>query len=489
MNGIGIDIGTTAIKALLFSKEGNVLYESSQHVETLIPQRNYKEQDPHAILTAVIYVLSDISAYAKENQTNIDFVSFSAYMHSLIAVDKNGEPLTNCLLWSDNRSEEFAEHYRKNQKGIEIYAKTGTPVHPMSPFYKILFLRETQNEIFQKTHKFISIKGYIFYKFFNVYAVDYSIASATGIFDIFALDWNSLALQELQLVPENFSACYDSTHFFENMQAEYAAKTKLPSNIKFVLGASDGCLANLGSRGIEENVGVVSIGTSGAVRVTAPEPVIDSHGRTFSYLLKKGFYVSGGAINNGGIVYEWFNNTFVRDSSKMEKLLSASQEGAGPLFLPFLSGERAPYWDSNLRGIYFGIDSLHQEKDFLRASMEGVCYAIADVYAVLKDVAGEVSVFYANGGFTRSDIWVQTLANVLQKKIVVSENYQAPALGAYMLGMLALKKYSSFREMNFLLQDGKEFLPQKEKQELHQKRLSLYQKLISVNKELFKEME
>lgn len=489
MKGIGIDIGTTAIKGLLFSEEGKVLHECYRHVETLMPRRGCYEQDPQKIFTAILEILQETGNHAQQNDWHVSFVSFSAYMHSLIAIDAQDRPLTNCLLWSDNRSQEVVQEYNRSGKGTKIYRKTGTPVHPMSPFYKTLFLRLKQQDIFEKSAKFVSIKAYIFFQLFKEYAVDYSIASASGMFNIFKLRWSREVLQELNINEKQLAVCYDSTHFFSGITSDYAKELSYFAKTKFVLGASDGCLANLGSRGIEENVGVISIGTSGAIRVTGSSPLIDERGRTFSYLLKKGFYVSGGAINNGGIVYEWFQKNFMNSQENSIDLLTNAAEGKGPLFLPFLAGERAPYWDSHLRGIYFGIDADHETKDFLRASLEGVCYAITNVYQVLQDVAGEVSVFYANGGFTRSKIWVQTLANVLQKKVVVSENYQAPALGAYMLGLLALGKYSSFQEMNFLLQDGETFLPQPQTKEIHQKRLSLYKKLVTANKELFKEME
>lgn len=485
MLGIGLDIGTTSVKGLLFSKEGALLQEAFEHVETLMPQENYREQDPQLIFEAVLNIIQKLSLFAQSQNKKISFVSFSAYMHSLIVVDKNDQPLTHCILWSDNRSIEFSQKYQVNGIGLQIYKKTGTPIHPMSPLYKIMFLKEKYFDIFSAAKKFISIKEFIFYKLFGVYAVDFSIASATGMFDIFELEWSALALQELQITKEHLSHCYNSDKYFTGVRKNYAQQMSVDSSTKFVLGASDGCLANLGSKGTVAGTGVVSIGTSGAIRVVSDQPVIDNLGRTFSYLLQKGVYVSGGAINNGAIVYDWFNQSFINDMNKTQQLLQASQEGMGPLFLPFLTGERAPYWDSQLRGMYFGIDSSHTQKEFLRSSIEGVCYAIADVYLVLKETLADVSVFYANGGFTKSNIWVQTLANILGKNIVVSQNYQASALGAFMLGLLSLGEFYSFKDMDFLLQDGSKFYPQKEMQLLHNKRFELYKKIIRVNQELF----
>lgn len=484
MLSIGIDIGTTSIKGLLFDESANVVEKSVEELETIV-YKNCREQNPEVIFQKVINIITVLRKKADSMELGIDFVSLSAYMHSLIAMDADDKPLTNCILWSDGRSIDITEEYKENGVGIEIYKRTGTPIHPMSPLYKIIYLKRNNREIFDNTVKFISIKEYIYRRWTGEYIVDYSIASSSGLFNIHTLKWCNLALEEAGINESHLSAIVDTDTIIPPIKEKYIDLMGLSKETVFVAGASDGCLANLGSRGIEKNIGVVTIGTSGAIRVVTDYPIIDQEGRTFSYILKSGYYVSGGAINNGGVAFDWFNNNFVKDISIMTNIIREAEEGKGPIFLPFLSGERAPYWDSSLRGSFFGLDLGHKTGDLARAVIEGVSYAINDVYQVLEEVVDTISCFYVNGGFTNSNVWVQTLSNALNKKIIVSENYETTVLGAYMLGKLAIKEYDSFSEMAHFLKDGDKYLPELKYVELHQKRFNLYRQLISTNQSLF----
>lgn len=488
---IGIDIGTTSTKALLFDDNGKVHGKASCGYDILSPTPNRKEQDPDILYQAVITTLTELAKKAKADNHAIECITFSAMMHSLIAVDKDGKPLTNCMIWADGRSAAYANEFKRNGKGIEIYKRTGTPCHPMSPLYKIMWLRAHEKDTFDKTHKFISIKEYVIYKFFGEYLVDYSIASATGLFNIYHLEWDEEAVEAAGITETHLSKPVSTTYKLRGMKREIAEHIGIAKDTWVVLGASDGCLANLGSKGIDVGSVVVTIGTSGAVRIVSDEPLIDEQGRTFCYLLTEDKYVAGGAINNGGMVYRWFRDNFAEkevEEAKLQgedsyhflnRMIAQTEAGSnGLLFIPFLSGERAPYWNADLRGAFFGISDTHKKEHFARAVMEGISFAINDVFAILKEYAKKVDIIYVNGGFTRSKTWVQILCDILGTPIVVSDNYESPCLGACMLGMLALQKVSDLAELRHYLEDGERYQVS-DKKALYQELFMIYQDIIA----------
>ena len=188
MYSIGMDIGTTSTKGILFDEKGKEVCKDAVEYGIFSPKSDYREQDPEEILRAVTKVLRTLSSEIAKLQGELSFVSFSAAMHSLIAVDREGTPLTRSIIWSDSRASEYAKRYRSSGKGALLSMRTGTPCHPMSPFYKILWMKDRDRETFERSSKFISIKEYVFFRLFGKYVVDHSIASATGLFNITNLE-------------------------------------------------------------------------------------------------------------------------------------------------------------------------------------------------------------------------------------------------------------------------------------------------------------
>lgn len=482
MNYIALDIGTTTIKGVLYDEWGNIVYETSRISKTFSEKVDYMEQDADEILKLVLDIIKQISRNSKEE---ISFISTSSYMHSIMAVDKNGNPLTKLYLWSDNRSKGYVEKYKKNGKGLEFYKKTGTPIHPMSPLYKLMWLKDNENTIFEKAFKFISIKGYLSYKLVGEYIVDYSIASASGMFNIFDLKWDDSVLKELGIESSKLEKTVRTTESFMLKNEKILEYTNLSRNTKYIIGASDGCLANLGSHGLTKGNAVVTIGTSGAVRVVNDRPMIDSKARTFSYILSDNLYVSGGALNNGGTVFEWLKSLFNEDIDLDNKLKGYSNFNNGLLFLPYLNGERAPYWNPKLKGAYLGINNSHNETDFVYSTIQGVCFAIKDVLNILKNQT-DVHSIYANGGFTNSEFWIEKLSTILEIDINVLNQGDGACFGAYLLGLKAIGKISTLEESSKYFKKSK--LYKFSKNNFDSMMFEIYKKSVKVNAEIFEKL-
>jgi len=299
---LGIDIGTGSTKAVAINFNGESLGVVQQYYPVKSPQPGYNEQDPELILAAFTTCITDIVKKIGEAPVAI---SFSSAMHSVICVDRHGKPLADMMTWADARSESIAQKLRDSETGADIYHTSGTPVHAMSPLCKLIWLRENQTELFAATHKFIGIKEFIWYHLFNEFQIDYAIASATGLFDIKQLKWNAEACTLAGIKPDKLSDPVNTTYKRNDLNAKLSSSLKLNPDTSFVIGASDGCCANLGSFVTGPDVASLTIGTSGAVRITSLKPVYNYEAMVFNYLLNQNTFVCGGAINNGGNILNW----------------------------------------------------------------------------------------------------------------------------------------------------------------------------------------
>lgn len=489
MRYICVDIGTTTIKGIVYDEKGFVVNESYRNSNIVKPESGFMEQEPNAIKWNLSSVLKELVSKIHVEREEVGFISLSAYMHSLVAIDEDNNALTNVMLWNDRRSQEFVERAKEDGRGIEIYRQTGTPVHPMSPLYKIIYLREKEREIFEKSKRFVGIKEIILHWMTGDWVVDQSIASATGMYNIHSRKWDEKALEYAGITEENLPKVFSTTHVMDELTDEFKNGIGLEKDIPIVLGASDGCLANLGSHGLNKGTAVSTVGTSGALRVVTDHPLIDENGAIFSYILSDELYVSGGAINNGGIFYEW-----VRKNLNLDKHLDEIFEGLNPedygngiVFIPFISGERAPYWDADLKGSALGLSHGHGSKDILIAAIRGVSFCLRDVFEVLlKATDTKVNEFYVNGGFTKSDIWVQTFCNIVDRPVFVTEQGDGPLFGAFLLGILAIGKIKSLDEAKDYFISGKEYLPIENYR--RDKEFDIYKRAIVQNRSLLHEL-
>ncbi|EFW37086.1 putative gluconokinase [Treponema phagedenis F0421] len=486
MRYLSIDIGTTTIKGVIYDEDGLVTQILERKSKTISERSGFMEQEPDAIITHVFEIITEALHLVRVLHYRIGFISFSCYMHSIIAVDAEGNPLTCCILWSDSRCQEYTEQYKQNGMGIRIYKNTGTPVHPMSPLYKIMYIRDNEKAVYAKAKKFVSIKAYLFQKLIGEYVVDHSIASASGMFNIHTLQWDAEALAQIGIDASKLPTPVPTTTVYDACLPAFKDYVGLDYPLKLIIGASDGCLANLGSHGLDVHTGVITIGTSGAVRIVSDKPIIDEQGRLFTYILAENFFVSGGAITNGGLVFEWFKNTFPEISDLDSYLSDYHSKANGLLFLPFLNGERAPYWNANLRGAYIGIQNNHTKKDFLFSTIQGICFAIKDVFIILQTLLSKVDTVYANGGFIKSNFWILLLSSILNKEIHILDQGDSACFGAFLLGMKASGGIASWKDCDRFFKES--IVYKAESLSVYERMFELYKKSIMQNEKIMADL-
>jgi gluconokinase len=294
------------------------------------------------------------------------------------------------------------------------------------------------------------------------YQVDHGIASATGLFDIRRLEWYPESLALAGIDAGRLSEPVPCTHT-EATLVRPVGREGTP----LVIGGGDGCLANLGSSAVQPGETALTIGTSGAIRMTAAAPEDDPEGRIFNYILSADRYAVGGATNNGGNVLKWFFDEVLQvkegDEGEWQRRMAAAEEVPpgceGLIFLPYLQGERAPIWDADARAVFFGVRAIHDHRHFTRACLEGISYSLCQIGASLEETVGRIQHIYASGGFTRSDMWLQLIADVFLKKVHLTGVADSSAIGAAIMGFLALGLIDNLDAAKSLIQVVRTYEP------------------------------
>lgn len=481
---LGLDIGTTSAKAVVFGLNGKVIAQFEEMIKTYHPNPGWAEQDPEEILQAVLSAIRAVIEKAGVDPANLAGIGFSCAMHSLICVDESGHPLSRALIWSDGRSGKQAEKIKNSSMGTAVYQKTGTPIHPMSPFVKLSWMKENHFQPYGEAAFFVSVKEYVLFRLYGKWVVDYAMASATGMFDGHSLKWDPGALEFVGISEAQLSEPVPPTKLLTGMKREYAERMGIPAELPFSVGSADGQLANLGVGAILKGEIVVTAGTSGAVRQWTSGFKTQAKQETFSYRFSKDTSIVGGPTNNGGIALQWLKEVLDDQGSydDFTALAEKVEMGAdGLLFLPYVNGERAPLWNQNAKGTFFGLTIGHRKPHFVRAVLEGITFNLYQISEALERLAGKSEKVYVNGGLARSPLWLQMLADVFGKPIVVPESHHSAAWGAAWTLLVATGEASSF-------EDIKKNIPMKEtltpNHQNHERYREIYEKYARLAKDL-----
>jgi gluconokinase len=476
---IGLDLGTTSVKAVVFNVNGKVITETEKMITSHYPQQRWVEQNPVEIEQYAVQAIRDAIDEAKIEKHELLTIGISAAMHSLICMDENGEPLSQALIWSDGRSSEQAEKL-KETNGFDVYARTGLPNHPMSPLSKLLWMKEVEYEPYLKANYFLSIKEYILQKWFGQCVIDYSMAAATGLFNAKTFQWDDEILELAGVKKEQLSKIVPPTEVLTGINKDVAENMGISNDMPIVIGAADGQLANLGIGAILPGEVAITAGTSGAIRQFTKGFRISDKQETFSYAFTEDYSIIGGPTNNGGIALQWLKELLNYQGSFYEFTAEAEQVAPGAdglIFLPYINGERAPLWNQHAKGNFFGMSITHKKEHFVRAVLEGITFNLYQIGQALEELAGEPEKIFVNGGLSRSTLWLQMLADVFGKEVYVSESHHSAAWAAAWTGLVALGKADSFADIKKNVLMGEAVKPNMENHKIYTKIFNKYEML------------
>lgn len=437
---IGLDVGTTGVKAVGFGLGSPWRTLAVRHYPLLRPEPGHEVQDPGVILTAAGAALAE--CVASIGTAEVLAVCLSTAMHGLMALDADMRPITPLVTWADGRAGEEAAHLARQPDALDLQEITGTPIHPMTPMAKLVWFRRHDPTTWKAARWWAGLKDYLLLWLTGKLATELSSASGTGLLEVSTRSWSPLALAASGVEAARLPAILATTDVLA-LDRRVAARVGLPAGTPVAVGAADGPLANLGTGAITPGVAGLSLGTSGAIRMAVEGPHPDRHGRLFCYALTDSLWVVGGAISNGAEVMRWAEGMLGADGrpppggTAHQPTGPIADSSDGLVMLPFLFPERAPLWDRDLAGAYLGLRHHHSAAHFRRAAMEGVCLQMRFLLDRI-DSSYPVASIRATGGAFASPLWRDLMAAALDRPMAVVGDEDGTALGAAALGLLAL---------------------------------------------------
>jgi xylulokinase len=436
--GIGLDIGTSGLKAVAVDETGQVVADAEASYPLLTPRPGWSEQEPEAWWDATRQALRELTGSLGGYREPVA-VGLSGQMHGMVALDGSGGVVRPALLWNDQRTGEAVRSIEKAVPRGEMIERTGNPAITGFQLAKVVWLKHVEPASFARTRQVLFPKDFVGYRLTGELYAEPSDASGSNAFNLHARAWDADILQALDLDPRLWPQVVPSRSVVGRLLPEAAAELGLPAGLEVVAGAGDNAAAayGMGLGRHAPELGSVSLGTSGVVFAPQSEPEADPHGRVHLFChADGGFHLLGVTLSAAGSL-RWFRDTFSpgRSFAELVELAADIEPGAGGVtFKPYLAGERTPHLDPALRGSFHGLSLASGMPDLVRAVLEGVAFSLRDALEVMKPLARiERALLIGGGG--RSGFWARLLADVLELPLGLSTAAHGPAYGAARLAL------------------------------------------------------
>jgi xylulokinase len=490
---IGVDIGTSAVKALLVNREGKNCYASVKSYPLIQETMGYSEQNPEDWVQQTILALKEIVQNSKVNAKDIVGISFSGQMHGLVLLDEQGNVIRNAILWNDTRTTEQCKWIEK-KLGNRLLQITKNLALEGFTLPKILWVKEYEPENFKKASVFLLPKDYVRYRLTGVINSEYSDASGTLLMDMSNKNWSKELCRLFDINEDLCPPLVESHDCVGTILPEIAKQTGLDKSTKVFGGGADNACGAIGAGVLSDGKTLCSIGTSGVILSYEEDKNIDFKGKLHYFCHgKQDAYYDMGVTLSAGYSLSWFKNTFAPQESfdEMVKEVDTVPIGSnGLLFTPYLVGERTPHADSVIRGSFIGIDGSHRRKDFVRAVMEGITFSLNESIEILRNAGKSVSTIISIGGGAKDNRWLQMQADIFQATVVRLENEQGPGLGAAMLAAYGVGWFQSLEECaSCFVKAAKQFSPIDEHVNQYNELFSIYQNIYESTTQLNKELK
>lgn len=432
---LGLDLGTSGLRALLVDGDQNVLSVSEADYRTTHLHPGWSEQNPQDWLEACKKVLRDLCKSKPKEMAQLRGLGISGHMHGATLLDKDANVLRPCILWNDTRSAEQAA----NLDGLpDVRDLSGNIVFPGFTSPKLVWVAQQEPEIFSQASKVLLPKDYVTFWLTGLFTSDMSDSAGTSWVDVGKRDWSDALLEAGGMRKDQMPNLYEGMDIVGTIRTELAKELGLPQEVAVVAGAGDNAAAACGIGALNEGDGFVSLGTSGVLLAArdsfAPQPSSAVH--TFCHAVPGKWYQMG-VILAATDSLNWLSRILKQDPAALTDSLGPTLGLPGAVqFLPYLSGERTPHNDSVIRGAFIGLDVSSDQADLTRAVIEGVSFALRDNLEALKSTGANLKCVIAIGGGSRSPYWLELIATVLGTPLLLPDEGEfGAALGAARLAI------------------------------------------------------
>ena len=432
---LGIDVGTSGVQVLAVDDAGLLLAETTRSYPLLTPQPGWTEQDPADWFAAGVAALAEIAERLAGHE--IAALGLSGQMHGMVPLDAAGEVVRPAILWNDQRTGDAVAEMTERVGRDTLIARGGNPAITGFHLPKLLWLRAAEPEAFARIRHSLLPKDYLGYRLTGVMAAEPSDASGSNCFHLASRSWDTEVLAALDIDQTLFPDVVPSHQVTGQLTAELAQATGLPAGLPIVAGAGDNAAAavGLGLSSRTPELGSISLGTSGVIFLPLERPTPDPEGRVHLFCHADGGYHLLGVTLAAAGSLSWYRDTLAPELSfdQLTELAADSPPGAGGVsFRPYLAGERTPHMDPELRASFSGLSLATDRGDTVRALLEGVAFSLRDALDVMAPLAGPERLL-ATGGGSRSELWLQIVADVLQVPLARPSQNQGAAYGAALL--------------------------------------------------------
>jgi xylulokinase len=500
---LGIDIGTSGTKTLICDEKGKVLATAMAEHPISSPKPGWSEQNPLDWWKATVSATRAVRKRAGVKPGEIKGIGLSGQMHGSVFLADGAKPLRPALLWNDQRTAEQCELIESRAGGraalIELVAN---PALTGFTAPKILWVRQHEPRVYEKTKHILLPKDYIRYCLTGEYATEVSDASGTLLLDVVNRKWSDRLLGLLEIDKALMPSLHESPEVTGSLTASAAEELGLSAGTPVVGGAGDQAAGAVGNGICSKGIVSATLGTSGVVFAHSEQPTRDPQGRvhTMCHAVPGQWCVFGCMLSAGGS-FQWFRNNLAADEvteakkkkvdpySLLIKLAeSAPPRSGGVQFLPYLTGERCPYPDPYARGGWIGVTSRTTRPMLIRALLEGVTYGMRDALAIMQSMNIPITQIRASGGGARSQFWRQLQADVYRKPIVITNASEGPAYGVALLAGVGTGVWKTVEQASCCIRETQKLKPNKKSAEGYERGYAVYSKLYGDLKERFPEM-
>jgi len=447
---LGIDVGTTSVKAILVSLAGDPLFTAAEEYPLAIPRPGWAEQDPEQWWSATCQVIKKLLLESRVPPDAVKGVGLSGQMHSSVVLDSAHQVIRPAILWCDTRTTDECREIEKRAGGLPgLLDLTGNPALEGFTAPKILWLRAHEPATIKKTKHLLLPKDYIRYRLTGRLCMDYSDAAGTLLLDVKNKKWSRKLLDLLDIDPDILPDLVESAETAGRVTGPAAAVTGLAPGTPVAGGGADNACGAVGCGAIRPGIVMVSLGSSGIVLATSQTPTPDFQGRIhlFNHAVQNYWYLMG-VMLAAGLSFGWLKDKLLAgalDYDQLDSMAADVSPGSdGLLFLPYLRGERTPHADADARGVFFGISDKHTRSHFIRSVMEGVTFGLKDSMALIQALDVEIKEIRAIGGGAKSPVWQQILADTFEAEVKLLRIEEGPALGAALIAGVAVGCYRDF---------------------------------------------
>ncbi len=430
-----LDLGSSSVRALLFDDKANEIAQTVRRHRFTTTPPGAATLDMSEVQSSTEACITEI--LQKPEAKDIRAVGADTLVGNLLGVDGQGKALTPIYSYADTRSADDVSELARQIDLEATHQRTGCVHHTAYNPGRLRWLKRTDPQLFGSVKQWTDLGTFLYQQWFGDAPCSYSVASWSGLLNRETLEWDEQWLKILDLPKESLPKLADYTESCSGLHDDYAKRWPALKDVPFFLAVGDGAAANVGSGCAEPGKYALGVGTSSAMRTVSVDKLPHVPSGLWSYRISANLHLIGGAMSEGGSIFEWAKETLNLPEDSEQQLTQREPDAYGLTFLPLLSGERSPGWAAHATGVIDGLRQSTTPLDLLQAALEGVALRLA---LISERLGGDGPVIGSGGGLDASPAWRQIIANALNREVQFAGESEITARGTAILVLSALDK-------------------------------------------------